>query len=77
VAVAAPNREAQWTEGECRGEIIAEDRGTGGFGYDRIFLFVELGRTMAELVMEEKNRISHRARAVLRARAMLERQFGR
>src|SRR5215211_4105195 len=41
-------------EGWCEGEIIPEERGTGGFGYDPIFLLPELGKTTAELSMEEK-----------------------
>jgi XTP/dITP diphosphohydrolase len=52
------------TEGECRGEIALEPRGANGFGYDPIFLFPELGRTYAQLEPTEKNRVSHRARAV-------------
>jgi XTP/dITP diphosphohydrolase len=59
------------TEGICEGEIIPEERGTGGFGYDPIFLLPELGKTMAELPMEEKNRLSHRARAVMKAKGIL------
>lgn len=56
---------ATWfAEGICRGEIIAEERGENGFGYDPVFLLPEAGRTMAELSEEEKNRVSHRARAV-------------
>ncbi len=51
-------------EGECRGVIAAEPSGTNGFGYDPVFFFAELGKTYAELSEEEKNRISHRARAV-------------
>ena len=51
-------------EGECRGEIALDARGTKGFGYDPVFLFPELGRTYAELEPGEKNRVSHRARAV-------------
>jgi XTP/dITP diphosphohydrolase len=62
-------------EGSCPGEIIAEERGTGGFGYDPVFLLPELGKTMAELTMEEKNRLSHRARAVMNARDTLELLF--
>jgi XTP/dITP diphosphohydrolase len=58
-------------EGFCEGEIIPEERGTGGFGYDPIFLLSELGKTMAELSMEEKNRLSHRAKAVMNARGIL------
>ena len=52
------------TEGECRGEIATAPRGTQGFGYDPVFLVPESGRTFAELDEEEKNRCSHRARAV-------------
>ena len=65
----------QLTEGECRGEIIPEERGDGGFGYDPIFLIPELHRTMAELGMEDKNRVSHRARAVMNAKPYLVRIF--
>ena len=71
IAVALPIGMVQVTEGICPGIIIAEERGTGGFGYDPIFLLPELGRTMAELGMEEKNRLSHRARAVLAAKPIL------
>lgn len=73
IAVAVPNSETHLTEGFCEGEIIPEERGTGGFGYDPIFLLSELGKTMAELSMEEKNRLSHRARAVMKAKGILER----
>jgi XTP/dITP diphosphohydrolase len=59
-------------EGYCPGEIIPEERGTGGFGYDPIFLLPELGKTMAELSMDEKNRLSHRARAVMSANDFLK-----
>jgi XTP/dITP diphosphohydrolase len=62
-------------EGICPGEIIPEERGTGGFGYDPIFLLTELGKTMAELTMEEKNRLSHRARAVMKAKDILTTLF--
>ncbi len=72
IAVAVPNGETQLAEGFCEGEIIPEERGTGGFGYDPVFLLPELGKTMAELPMEEKNRLSHRARAVMNAKPILE-----
>ena len=64
-------------DGICEGEIIPEERGTGGFGYDPIFLLPELGKTMAELSMDEKNRLSHRARAVMNAKSMLTKLFSR
>ena len=72
IAVAVPKGETLLAEGFCEGEIIPEERGSGGFGYDPIFLLSELGRTMAELSMEEKNRLSHRARAVMNAKGILE-----
>lgn len=55
-----------------RGEIAAAARGGHGFGYDPLFLLPSLGRTMAELSAREKDRISHRGRALRRARALLE-----
>lgn len=57
-------------EGECRGVIAFEAKGEGGFGYDPIFYLPEYGKTMAELDLQEKNLISHRAKAlkVLRER---------
>lgn len=75
VAIAVPGGSVQTLEGACPGEIIPEERGTSGFGYDPIFLIPELGRTMAELGMDDKNRISHRARAVMKARPILEQLF--
>ena len=77
IAIAAPNQDVQCAEGKCDGEIIPEERGTGGFGYDPIFLIPELGRTMAELGMDEKNRLSHRARAVMNAKPILEKILAR
>ena len=49
--------------GDCAGEILDAPRGDGGFGYDPLFLVPALGRTMAELPLDEKNRLSHRAAA--------------
>ena len=67
IAIAVPDQDVHIVEGNCYGEIISEERGTGGFGYDPIFLFPELNKTMAELEMAEKNRLSHRAKAVMNA----------
>lgn len=50
--------------GICRGVILTEPRGAGGFGYDPLFWYQPLGKTFAELSPEEKNSISHRARAM-------------
>ena len=60
------------TEGTCEGEIIPEERGTGGFGYDPIFLLTEMGLTTAELSRQQKNTLSHRARAVHAAIPLLK-----
>lgn len=51
-------------EAEWHGEILPAPRGEGGFGYDPLFLIPELGKTGAELTAEEKNRVSHRGRAL-------------
>jgi len=75
IAIAIPNGETHLTKGICEGEIIPEERGKGGFGYDPIFLLPELGKTMAELSMDEKNRLSHRARAVMSAKSILDELF--
>jgi XTP/dITP diphosphohydrolase len=58
-------------EGICEGVIAHEMRGRDGFGYDPIFYIPELKKTMAELSLSEKNRISHRARALDKARVLL------
>ena len=52
------------TEGECRGEILREPAGEGGFGYDPVFMPQGYDRSMAELGTEVKDRISHRANAL-------------
>jgi XTP/dITP diphosphohydrolase len=75
IAIAVPYGETHLAEGFCEGEIIPEERGTGGFGYDPIFLLSALGKTMAELSMKEKNRLSHRARAVMNANQILVQVF--
>ncbi len=72
VAVASPDGRVETVAGTCEGRIGFAPRGEHGFGYDPIFLLPELGLTMAELTDEEKNRISHRARAVTQAREVLQ-----
>lgn len=59
------------SEGACEGVICRQARGAGGFGYDPLFVVANEGRTMAELSDDEKNRISHRARAVMAMRPAL------
>lgn len=76
VALAGPEGGIDLAEGECEGEIIPDERGDGGFGYDSIFLVKGLGRTMAEIRPEEKNRASHRARAVQALLPTLKERLG-
>jgi XTP/dITP diphosphohydrolase len=76
VAVALPAGKVRLATGECKGEIIPVERGSNGFGYDPIFLIPELGLTMAEVGMEEKNLLSHRAHAVRNAIPILKEILG-
>jgi len=76
IAIALPGNEIHIAEGDCPGEIIPEERGSNGFGYDPIFLLSEHGLTMAELGDAEKNRLSHRARAVVNAEPILKKVLG-
>jgi len=73
VAVAEPRGSVQLAEGVCEGRIALEPRGLRGFGYDPIFEISSLGKTFAELDPEVKNRLSHRAQAMAKARVILER----
>ncbi len=71
IAIASPGGKTQAVEGACHGQIAWQPRGRGGFGYDPIFFLPELGKTMAELEPEMKNRLSHRARALEKLRLIL------
>lgn len=71
IAIARLGKVVELCEGECRGIIVSEPRGRHGFGYDPVFYIPDLGKTMAELPMEEKNRVSHRGQAARRALEVL------
>ncbi len=75
IAIATPRGEVHECDGACEGSIEFVPQGTNGFGYDPVFFFPERGLTMAELPAEEKNRISHRARATEKARRILDRMI--
>jgi XTP/dITP diphosphohydrolase len=75
IALAQPDGEVELCSGECRGVIALEPRGEKGFGYDPIFYLPELGKTMAELTLEEKNKVSHRGRAAREAIKLLRRKY--
>jgi XTP/dITP diphosphohydrolase len=65
--------EGKWfkAEGTCEGRIAAAPQGTQGFGYDPVFYLPDRQKTMAEIPLEEKNRISHRARALEKIKPVL------
>ncbi len=71
IAIASPQGQVQIVEGKCQGLISISPRGNFGFGFDPIFLLPKLGKTMAEISPAEKNRISHRARALRKLKKFL------
>jgi XTP/dITP diphosphohydrolase len=72
IAIAIPpDCRVKYAYGECEGIIDLNPKGNEGFGYDPIFYFEEFGKTMAELPMEVKNRVSHRGKAAAAAREIL------
>ena len=72
IAVARQGRCVAAVSGKVDGEILEESRGSGGFGYDPVFFFPPLGKSLAELTAEEKNRHSHRGKAFQRLMEVLE-----
>lgn len=71
LVVVRPDGDSITAEGTCEGTILEEPRGTGGFGYDPIFYLPPRAKSFAELSTEEKNRFSHRARAVAQLKPKL------
>ena len=67
-----PDGSALTAEGTCEGIIRDTYAGTGGFGYDPLFYLPELGKTMAEVSMAEKNALSHRGKALRKLAGMLQ-----
>ncbi len=72
VAIADPAASVEFVEGVLRGRITTHCSGGHGFGYDPVFLVPELGKTLAELTLDRKNRISHRGRALAKAKDVLK-----
>lgn len=64
VAICYPDKSYKYGEGFVNGHILDEYRGNNGFGYDPLFYCDELGKTFAQADMSEKNKVSHRARAL-------------
>ena len=69
ISIAVPSGPALTYEGRCEGKISTEPKGVSGFGYDPVFYFPEYGKTFAELTSEEKNKVSHRGKALAQVAA--------
>lgn len=69
ISIAVPSGPALTYEAKCEGEITTEPKGTGGFGYDPVFYYPPYGKTFAESSMEEKNKASHRGKALTQVAA--------
>lgn len=77
LALIGPNGREELTEGSVEGVILRSKKGSGGFGYDPVFYLPGLAKTMAELRLEEKNRLSHRAQALRKAVPIIKDFFKR
>ena len=76
ICMAFPNGHEIVARGECRGTILKEARGEGGFGYDPLFFFPQFGKTFAEITAEEKNEVSHRKAALREFEKIWEKENG-
>jgi XTP/dITP diphosphohydrolase len=76
IAIAFLNMDVLISRGECEGVITAEKIGQGGFGYDSVFYIPQEKKTFAELSMKEKNKISHRAKAMKRMKEQINNYMG-
>ena len=76
VAVLSDGRSLK-TEARCEGETAKEIRGEAGFGYDPIFFIPECGKTAAELSEEEKNKVSHRGKALRKMERILKEEIAK
>ncbi len=72
MALCRPDGECRFFYGTLQGWILEQPRGAGGFGYDPLFLVPEYGRSLAELPLAVKNRVSHRGRALVQVAAWLQ-----
>ncbi len=77
VAILFPDGKSCLVEESCPGRIALAARGESGFGYDPLFIYEPAGLTFAEMGAKEKNRVSHRGKALRRVRSLIERWLGR
>jgi XTP/dITP diphosphohydrolase len=73
LVIAVPRGPALVYEGRCEGVIAEKPEGDGGFGYDPLFYYPPLQKTFAQMTRQEKNRISHRGKAILELQGELDR----
>lgn len=71
LALVSPEGKETIIEGSCRGRIGFEEKGKRGFGYDPLFILPKSGKTMAEISLQEKNRISHRGKALRKLKKII------
>jgi XTP/dITP diphosphohydrolase len=72
IAMKSPEGREALADGSCRGKIGLKEKGKKGFGYDPLFILAKNGKTMAELSLEEKNRVSHRGKALRKIRKIID-----
>lgn len=72
MVLAGPSGKLHVVDGRCRGQILFQPRGTGGFGYDPVFFVPALNKTFAELTIEEKMMYSHRGMALRNLKNLLD-----
>ena len=75
ICCAFPDGSELMARGECHGVVAQGPKGEGGFGYDPVFWLPDLGKSMAELALEEKNKISHRGNALRVFKEELEKKL--
>ena len=72
IAMTSPDGREAIAEGSCKGRIGFKEKGRKGFGYDPLFILPKYGKTMAELTLEEKNRVSHRGKALRKLKKIIK-----
>jgi len=72
IAVVSPDGREAFAEGACKGRIGFKEKGKKGFGYDPLFILPNDGKTMAELSLEAKNKISHRGKALRKIKKIIK-----
>ena len=72
MAMVSPDGREAIAEGSCKGRIGFEEKGRKGFGYDPLFILPKYGKTMAELSLKEKNKMSHRGKALRKLKKIIK-----